>query len=118
MKRVLATISVLSCVALAQAFELDCVDLGQVGSGTQGYDIVVTTNVPGEYWVSCEVTATLSGCGTFVDDETLNPPPAGIGIGDPYDSYFTSPALYPNVPMAVRHGPAITTSGMFSSGYG
>jgi hypothetical protein len=100
MRKLLATISALSCVALAQGFGLECVDLGQVGSGTRAYDIVVSLasdpNYGEEDWISCEVTATLSGCGTFVDAETYNPPPAWIGIGDPWDSFFTSPEFYPN----------------------
>ena len=105
MKKVLATISVLAFVAMAHAtITASLVDMGQQGSGTNTYDIVVSvTDTPGvppepplaDDWTACGMTATLTGCCSFVDAEAYNPPfyPA---IGDPWDSFFSSPEFFPN----------------------
>jgi hypothetical protein len=68
-------------------------------AGVTTVDIMVTvTDTAGmgaDDWTAAGMTATLTDT-TFVDAETYNPPPIDFGIGDPWDSFFTSPEFYPN----------------------
>lgn len=105
MKKLLATISVLACVCMAQAsITASYVELGAVGSGDYAFDITATVAANGmndDDWTVAGMNAVLTGGATFVDAETYNPPPFGFGIGDQYDSFFTDPSCWPNVEMAL-----------------
>ncbi len=95
LKKLLAATSVLVVVAAVNAQPVvNLVDLGELITGTRTYDLVVTIPA-GDDWTVCGITATLDN-GWFVDTETYNPPMYDYGIGDPNDSYFTSPQFYPN----------------------
>ena len=61
--------------------------------GTITHDLVVTIDSDDD-WTVCDMTAILTS-GTFVNDDTYNPPvmPTGDTV---YDSFLTSPALFPN----------------------
>ena len=64
------------------------------------FDVQVTitdsAGLGADDWTAAGINATLSGGATFVNAETYNPPPVPI-VGDPYDSFFTDPSLYPTV---------------------
>ena len=95
LRKLLAATSVLVVVAAVNAQPVvDLVHLGELIPGTATFDLVVT--IPAEDdWTTCGLTATLDN-GWFVDTETYNPPLIDYGIGDPNDSFFTSPMYWPN----------------------
>ena len=102
MIRTLAITLTLACAALANAdITASLVNMGPQGSGTNTYDVVVSiTDTPGvgpDDWTACGMTATLTGCCSFVNNEPFNPPcfPAGH---DMWDSFFASPECFPCVP--------------------
>jgi hypothetical protein len=97
MNKSLAAIPLLLFVAGANAaITASLVDRGQLGLGTRTYDVTVTVtddpNDPDD-WIACWMSATLTGCCTFVD-VPYNPPQ------DPcwWDSFFTVPMFFPNTP--------------------
>ena len=98
LKKLLAATSVLVVVAAVNAQPVvNLVDLGELITGTRTYDLVVTIPADDD-WTVCGMTATLDN-GWFIDNDTFNPPTQYFG--DPNDSYFTSPDLFPNNPASV-----------------
>ena len=103
MKKLLAFVTVLAFAMTANAsITASLVYNGQpLGDCTHTYDVLVTVaDDPGppvdpDDWTVAGMTATLTGACVFIDTEAYNPPfyPA---VGDPNDSYFTSPEYYPN----------------------
>jgi hypothetical protein len=98
MNKSLAAMSILLFVGGADAaITASLVDMGQMPWGTRTYDVTVTVtddpNDPDD-WTTCWMSATLTGCCTFVNVYPWNPPL------DPYhhywDSFFTSPEFFPN----------------------
>jgi hypothetical protein len=99
LRKLLAVTSVLVVVAAVNAQPVvNLVNLGEMVAGTRTYDLVVTIPA-GDDWTVCGMTATLSN-GSFLNNETFNPPT--MYYGAPYDSFFTSPDLYPNNPTSVQ----------------
>ena len=103
MKKLLALVTVLAFAMTANAaITASLVYNGSPqGACTHTYDVTVTvTDDEGDPddWTVAGMTATLTGACVFIDTETFNPPMYDYGIGDPNDSYFTSPEFYPNAP--------------------
>jgi hypothetical protein len=99
MNRLLPTLCVLACVALAQG--AITVSFVRVPDVPYCFDLVVTVTDDGsdpDDWTCCGMTATLAGGVTFIDDYTYNPSTPNWGLGDPYDSFFTCPQGWPNCP--------------------
>jgi len=93
LRKLVAVTSVLVVVAAVNAQPVvNLVDMGELITGTRTYDLVVTIPADDD-WTTCGMTATLDN-GSFINTETFNPPTQYFG--DPNDSYFTSPDLYPN----------------------
>jgi len=72
-----------------------------LGEGTWTYDITVTlTDGPNpgdpDDWTVASLTANLTGGATFVNNYSENPPGYDPSIPVIYDTFFTSPELYPN----------------------
>ena len=107
MKKLLAFVTVLAFAMTANAsITASLVYNGQpLGDCTHTYDVLVTVaDDPGppvdpDDWTAAGITATLTGACVFIDNEAFNPPTAYFG--DPNDSYFTSPDLFPNNPASV-----------------
>ena len=102
-KKLLATIAVLALVVSARAtITASLVDLGSpLYEGNVVYDIVVSlTDGPDPWdpddWIAASMTATLTGDCTFINIDPCNPPEWPILPIYIYDSFFTSPALFPN----------------------
>jgi len=105
MKKLLVLVTVLAFAMTANAsITASLVYNGQpLGDCTHTYDVVVTIaddNGDPDDWTVAGMTASLAGACVFIDNDTFNPPTAYFG--DPNDSYFTSPDLYPNNPTSVQ----------------
>jgi hypothetical protein len=82
---------------MAQAeISMSVIEHGAQGTGDYAFDLVATVVGNTDDWTVCGMTASLTMGATFVDAETYNPPPIDFGIGDPWDSFFSSPEFYPN----------------------
>ena len=102
MNKSLAAMSILLFVAGANAaITASLVDMGQMGLGTRTYDVTVTVtddpNDPDD-WVTCWMSATLTGCCTFANLDPYNPPVLPYLYHTWWDSFFTSPEFFPNTP--------------------
>lgn len=97
--RGVTSILLLGSVANA-SITAELVDRGQQFIGTRSYDVVVNvTGTPGvgaDDWTACGMTATLTGCRSFVDNTPWNPPWEPFVPFYFWGSFFTSPEYIPN----------------------
>ena len=94
LRKLLAATSVLVVVAAVNAQPVvNLVPLGEMITGTQTYDLVVTIPADDD-WTTCGFTADLTS-GSFINADQYNPPimPTGDTV---YDSFFTDPSWFPN----------------------
>jgi hypothetical protein len=126
--RLLATSVALLLVAAANAtITASSVALGSpLGEGTWTYDITVTlTDGPNpgdpDDWTAASLTADLTGGATFVNNYSENPPGYVPSIPVIYDTFFTSPELYPNGPVlrcvSFGNGPVEEPAYLFGEWY-